>query len=135
MKSYSSPIFLVLSLLGIGAALTFTIQTEAQGPNVASSSRGATATASFSRPNEVHVYTLQDDYVHPVEPTEQMTFTQFGITNFEGQYWDSGQWGTIPGAAVTGNNKVWRTQKREKWRSHYTNAAKWRSTRLWINGK
>lgn len=58
--------------------------------------------------NEVHVYTLQDDYWHPVEPTEQMTFTQFGITNFEVQYWDSGQWWTIPGASVTGNNKVWR---------------------------
>jgi hypothetical protein len=58
--------------------------------------------------DEVHVYTLQDDYAHPVEPTDQMTFTQFGITNFEVQYWDSGQWWTIPGAAVTGNNKVWR---------------------------
>ncbi len=58
--------------------------------------------------DEVHVYTMEDDYAHPIEPTEQTTFTQYGITNFEVQYWDSGQWWTIPGASVTGNNKVWK---------------------------
>ena len=37
-----------------------------------------------------------------------MTFTQYGITQFDVQYWDGAAWVTVPGGAVNGNNKVWR---------------------------
>ena len=43
----------------------------------------------------------------PVEPTEAMTFTTYGITDFDVQYWNGGSWVTVPGGSVTGNNKVW----------------------------
>ncbi len=35
------------------------------------------------------------------------TFTKFGITDFDVQYWDGTRWTTVPGGSVTGNNKVW----------------------------
>ena len=37
-----------------------------------------------------------------------MTFTSFGLRAFEVQYWDGAAWVTVPGAAVTNNNLVWR---------------------------
>jgi YD repeat-containing protein len=58
--------------------------------------------------DEIDVFTLQDSTTNPVEPTEAMTFTLYGITAFEVQYWDGSAWGTVPGGSVTGNNKVWR---------------------------
>jgi Tol biopolymer transport system component len=58
--------------------------------------------------SEVNVFSLQDNYASPSEPTEAMTFTLYGLTSFEAQYWDGAQWVTPPGASVTGNNKVWR---------------------------
>jgi RHS repeat-associated protein len=57
---------------------------------------------------EVDVFTLQDNWGSPVEPTEQTTFTQYGLTGYDVQYWDGTNWVTVPGGAVTGNNKVWR---------------------------
>jgi len=58
--------------------------------------------------NEINVITLQDNYGSPVEPTEALTFTAYGITDFNVQYWDGANWVTVPGGSVTGNNKVWR---------------------------
>ena len=58
--------------------------------------------------NEVDVFTVQDAYTVPVEPTQTLTFAQLGITAFEVQYWDGGAWVTVPGGSVSGNNKVWR---------------------------
>ncbi|HEV3468627.1 MAG TPA: hypothetical protein VG148_04855, partial [Pyrinomonadaceae bacterium] len=58
--------------------------------------------------DEINVFTLQDNYPSPVEPTEAMTFTKFGITAFQVEYWTGSAWAAVPGAAVTGNNKVWR---------------------------
>jgi serine protease len=57
---------------------------------------------------EIDVFTLQDAYTAPVEPTETLTFSQYGITDFEVQYWTGSTWQTVPGGSVTGNNKVWR---------------------------
>jgi len=37
-----------------------------------------------------------------------MTFTLYGITSFEVQYWDGANWVTIPGGNIVGNNNVWR---------------------------
>jgi hypothetical protein len=53
------------------------------------------------------VYTVPDDYSHPVEPTDAMTFSQYGVTDFNVQGWDGSQWVTL--ATVTGNNRVKRT--------------------------
>ena len=41
------------------------------------------AFASRKTINEVDVFTLQDNYTSPSDPTSTMTFTQYGITSFE----------------------------------------------------
>ena len=58
--------------------------------------------------DEIDVFTVQDNYASPTEPTDTQTFTNYGITDFDVQYWTGSAWATVPGGAVTGNNKVWR---------------------------
>jgi hypothetical protein len=58
--------------------------------------------------NEIDVFTLQDNYQNPSPPTLDMTFTLYGVTDFEVQYWTGSTWTDIPGGDVTGNNHVWR---------------------------
>ena len=55
---------------------------------------------------EIDVYSLQDNYASPVEPTDSMTFTSYGLTNFQVQYWDGANWLDVPGGNITGNNLV-----------------------------
>ena len=55
----------------------------------------------------VVVYTLQDNYANPVEPTDTLTFTQYGVTGFTVQGWTGSSWTTL--ATVSGNNLVKRT--------------------------
>ena len=57
---------------------------------------------------EVDVFTLQDDYAMPAEVTEAMTFSLYGITDFEVQYWTGTDWATVPGGRIAGNRSVWR---------------------------
>jgi RHS repeat-associated protein len=57
---------------------------------------------------EVSVFTLQDSTMSPSEPTEQMTFSLYGVTAFQIEYWTGSAWAQIPGASASGNNKVWR---------------------------
>jgi uncharacterized membrane protein len=57
---------------------------------------------------QVDVFSMQDNYSAPVEPTPAMTFTSWGLRAFEVQYWDGAAWISIPGASVTANNLVWR---------------------------
>jgi len=57
---------------------------------------------------EIDVFTLQDNYTSPSEPTETMTFSTWGVTAFDVQYWNGSGWVTVPSGSVTGNNKVWR---------------------------
>ena len=57
---------------------------------------------------EIDVFTLQDDYRNPQEPTEAMTFSTYGITDFDVQYWNGSAWITVPNGSVNGNNRVWR---------------------------
>jgi RHS repeat-associated protein len=57
---------------------------------------------------ELHVFTLQDNYAGSSEPTEAMTFTQWGLTGYAVEYWNGSNWVPVPGASVTGNNKVWK---------------------------
>jgi hypothetical protein len=57
--------------------------------------------------SEVGVFTVQDNFQNPAEPTESLTFAQYGVADFDVQYWDGGAWATVPGGTVTGSNRVW----------------------------
>ncbi|MGH8799750.1 MAG: hypothetical protein ACREX7_05860, partial [Casimicrobiaceae bacterium] len=50
---------------------------------------------------------LQDNYANPVEPTDAMTFSQYGITAFTVQGWNGKKWVTL--GSVSNNNLVKRT--------------------------
>jgi RHS repeat-associated protein len=43
-----------------------------------------------------------------VEPTEIMTFSTYGLTAYDAQYWNGSAWVTVTGGSISGNNKVWR---------------------------
>jgi hypothetical protein len=57
--------------------------------------------------NRVVLYSLQDNYMSPLPPTDAMTFTLYGITAFRVQVRTGSAWSTV--ATVTGNNLVKRT--------------------------
>jgi hypothetical protein len=57
--------------------------------------------------DRVVVYTIQDNYTNPIEPTDTLTFNTYGITDFTVQGWDGSAWVTL--ATVSGNNLVKRT--------------------------
>jgi hypothetical protein len=54
--------------------------------------------------DRVVVYSVQDNYLNPVEPTDSMTFTLRGIRDFDVQGFNGTNWVTL--ATVTGNNLV-----------------------------
>jgi hypothetical protein len=58
--------------------------------------------------DEISVFTQQDAWWSPVEPTEATSFFNNGITSFEVQYWNGATWVTVPNGVVTNNFKVWR---------------------------
>ena len=58
--------------------------------------------------DEVNVFSMQDNFSAPLEPTPTMTFTTWGLRAFQIQYWDGSAWVPIPGASITNNNLVWR---------------------------
>jgi hypothetical protein len=58
--------------------------------------------------DEINVFSMQDAYTNPVEPTLTMTFGYWGLRAFEVQYWNGSAWVTVPGGSITNNNKVWR---------------------------
>ena len=37
-----------------------------------------------------------------------MTFSLYGITDFDVQTWNGSEWVTVPGGSVNGNRKVWK---------------------------
>jgi hypothetical protein len=57
--------------------------------------------------DHVVLYSVQDSYLNPVEPTDAMTGTRFAITTFDVQAWNGSTWITL--ASVTGNNLIKRT--------------------------
>jgi hypothetical protein len=68
-----------------------------------------TLEVTFAAPqviSEIAVYTLQNSFSSPLEPTDAMTFTAYGLTAFDVQAWDGSQWVTVPGGLVTNNNLV-----------------------------
>src|SRR5437870_1607791 len=58
--------------------------------------------------DEIDLFTTQDAYTNPSEPTESMTFSLYGVTGFDVQYWNGSSWVTVPGGSISSNNKVWR---------------------------
>ena len=56
--------------------------------------------------NQINVFTVQDNFQAPVEPTDSMTFSQYGLTSFVVQYWTGTTWATVPGGTITGNTLV-----------------------------
>ena len=58
--------------------------------------------------NEIRVYTLQNDYRNPVEPTASTPADVYGILDFDVQYWNGAGWLTVPGGSVTNNDKAMR---------------------------
>ncbi|HXT63141.1 MAG TPA: hypothetical protein VN696_08905 [Pyrinomonadaceae bacterium] len=59
--------------------------------------------------DEIDVFTPQDNWQNPSEPTQSMTFALYGVTGFEAQYWNGSAWATVPGGSVAGNNKIWKS--------------------------
>jgi len=57
--------------------------------------------------DHVVVYTVQDSWASPAEPSDAMTFTTWGVTAFQVQAWNGSAWYTV--GTVTGNNRVKRT--------------------------
>jgi len=57
---------------------------------------------------EIDVFNVQDNYPAPGDPTAVMTFSLYGLTDFNVQYWNGTMWQDVPGGAVTSNNRVWR---------------------------
>jgi hypothetical protein len=57
--------------------------------------------------DHVIVYSMQDAYTTPVDPSDTMTFRSYGVTDFLVQGWDGSQWVTL--GAVSDNNLVKRT--------------------------
>jgi subtilisin family serine protease len=58
--------------------------------------------------DEINLFSVQDNYLSPVEPTLGMTFTQYGLTSFQVQYWNGAAWTDVPSGNISGNNAVWR---------------------------
>jgi hypothetical protein len=57
--------------------------------------------------DHVVVYTVQDNFASPIEPTDTQTFSLFGVKDFTVQGWNGNAWVTL--GTVTGNNLVKRT--------------------------
>ena len=74
----------------------------------------------FKMIDEIDVFMIQDDYASPKEPSLDMLFTKYGLTNFRVQYWTKfGSWSDVPpGEPVINNMNVW---KQFKFSSRRTN--------------
>lgn len=56
--------------------------------------------------NWINVFTLPDDYKDRSDPDPKQTFTQYGITDFDVQYWTGRAWRNVPNGAIRGNRNV-----------------------------
>ena len=54
------------------------------------------------------MFTVQDNYTAPTEPTLSTTFTKFGVQDFVVEYRTGSGWAEVPGASVISNTRVWR---------------------------
>ncbi|HJP94928.1 MAG TPA: RHS repeat-associated core domain-containing protein, partial [Pyrinomonadaceae bacterium] len=60
--------------------------------------------------DEVDVFTVPEcpACLNQSDPSPTQTFSQYGATAFDVQYWTGSSWVTVPGGSITGNNLVWR---------------------------
>jgi hypothetical protein len=58
--------------------------------------------------SEIDVFSLQDVYSTPSEPTATMTALKYSLRDFRIQYWTGTAWQDVTGGAVSGNTLVWR---------------------------
>lgn len=56
--------------------------------------------------NEIRVFTLQNNYQNPVDPTASTPADVYGILDFDVQYWNGSTWVTVPGGEIRGNDKA-----------------------------
>ncbi|HXM47489.1 MAG TPA: hypothetical protein VN956_06435 [Pyrinomonadaceae bacterium] len=56
------------------------------------------------------MYTVGDypGLLTQADPSATATFTQYGASSFEIDYWTGGAWTAVPGGQITGNNLLWR---------------------------
>ena len=59
--------------------------------------------------SQVNVFSVQDAWYAPSEPTPAMTWSMYGVNNFTVQYWTGSAWQTVPNGVVTNNSQVWRS--------------------------
>ena len=59
--------------------------------------------------DRISVTTLSDNFATDSDPTGSTTFTRYGVTDFEVQYWTGSAWTTVQGGSVSGNSLVVRT--------------------------
>jgi hypothetical protein len=108
------------STLNTGYPASSTINNERKGVNWGSGTAGWKDATPDAWPDwlqvnfngsksidRVVVYSLQDAYTNPVEPTSTMTFSLYGLRDFSVQAWNGSAWVTV--GTVTGNTLVKRT--------------------------
>src|SRR5262249_26271267 len=52
---------------------------------------------------EVDAFLVQDNYTSPADPTTTMSFSLYGLTGFEVQYWTGAAWADVPGGSIANN--------------------------------
>ena len=57
---------------------------------------------------EIDVFSIQDSYNNPIEPTATTTTSGFGVADFTVQYWTGTQWLAVPNGVIRNNNLAWR---------------------------
>jgi PKD domain-containing protein len=65
--------------------------------------------ARVHRINWINVFTLPDDFNNAGDRDINDKFSQYGITDFNVEYWNGRTWRTVPGGAIRGNRNIWRT--------------------------
>ena len=56
--------------------------------------------------DEVHVFSMQENWMAPLEPTPVLT-SYLAAEDFEVQYWNGAAWVVVPGGQVVGSTRVW----------------------------
>lgn len=59
--------------------------------------------------SEIRVYTLQNDFHNPQEPTPDTPADIYGVKDFDVQYWDGDSWETVLNGSVAGNARAMRS--------------------------
>ncbi|MDT7540601.1 MAG: hypothetical protein QOE33_505 [Acidobacteriota bacterium] len=58
--------------------------------------------------SEIDVYTVRDNYTDQSDPLAAETFSLYGASTYDVQYWTGSAWATVSGGSVSGNNLVWK---------------------------